>query len=42
MFQKKFDEDLKKRFTDIYKFSNHDINKSILQLQKVGYPYKCI
>lgn len=27
MFQKKFDEDLKKHFTDISKFCNHDIHK---------------
>ena len=31
---KKFDEKLKERFFNIYKFSNHDNNKFILLLQK--------
>ena len=30
--QKKFNENLKKRFVDTYKFSSHDINKFILFL----------
>ena len=37
-YQKKFDENLKKRFFKICKFSNYDINKFILLLQKVVYP----
>ena len=31
-YQKKFDEDLKKRFISTYKFSNYDINKFIFLL----------
>ena len=34
---KNFDQDLKKRFAYTYKFSNHDINKFILLLQKSIY-----
>ena len=42
-YQKNFEEILKKRFANIYKFSNHDINKFILLLQKGVYPYElCI
>ena len=37
---KKFDENLKGRFFDTYKFSNHDINKFILLLPKDVYPYE--
>ena len=33
-YQKKFDEILRKRSANIYKFSNHDINNFILLLQK--------
>ena len=33
-YSKKFDETLKKRFFNTYKFSNYDINKFILFLQK--------
>ena len=29
-YQRKFDEDLRKRFVNTYKFSNHDINRFIL------------
>ena len=29
-YQKMFDKKLKKRFDNIYKFSNHDINKFLL------------
>ena len=39
-YQKKFDENLKKRQIYTYKFSNHDINKFVLLLQKGVYPYK--
>ena len=39
-YQKKFDENLKKRFANTYKFSNHVINKFILLLQKNVYPYE--
>ena len=38
--KKMFDENLKKRFFNIYKFSNHDINKFILLLRKIVYPYE--
>ena len=38
--QRKFDEKLKERFFNTYKFSNHDNNKFILLLQKGVYPYK--
>ena len=38
-YPKKFDENLKKRFFDTYKFS---INKFILLLQNSVYPYKYI
>ena len=34
-YLKKSDENLKKRFTNTYTFSNHDIDKFILLLQKV-------
>ena len=37
---KNFDEKLKNRFSNTYKFSNHDVNKFILLLQKVVYPYE--
>ena len=37
-YQRKFDEKLKERFFNTYKFSNHDNNKFILSLQKVIYP----
>ena len=36
-YQKRFDENLKKIFANTYKFSNHDINKFILLLQRYGY-----
>ena len=39
-YQKKFDENLKKRFFIVYTFSNHDINKFILLLQKDVCPYE--
>ena len=39
-YQRKFDEKLKERFFNTYKFSNHDNNKFILLLQKGVYPYK--
>ena len=39
-YQKKFDENLKTVFFNTYKLINHDINKSILLLQKCIYPYK--
>ena len=34
-YQKKFHENLKKRFANTYTFSSHDINKTILLLKKV-------
>ena len=39
-YQKKFDENLKEHFFNTYKFSNNDINKFILLLQKGVYPYE--
>ena len=39
---RKFDEKLKKRFFNSYKFSNNDNNKFILLLRKGVYPYKYI
>ena len=39
-YQHKFDEKLKERFFNKYKFSNHDKNKFILVLQKGVYPYE--
>ena len=36
-YQKRFNENLKKIFANTYKFSNHDINKFILLLQKYAY-----
>ena len=38
--QIKFDKQLKERFFNTYKFSNHDNNKFILLLQKGVYPYE--
>ena len=37
-----FDEKLKQRIFDAYKFSNHGNNKFILLLWKGVYPYKCM
>ena len=37
---KMFDENLKKRLANTQKFSNHDINKFILLLQKGVYTYE--
>ena len=39
-FPKKFDENLKNRFINTYKFSNNYINKFILLLRKVAYLYE--
>ena len=39
-YQHKFDEKLKERFFNTYKFSNHDNSKFILLLQKGVYPYE--
>ena len=41
-YQKNFNENLKKRFTNTSKFSNHDINDFILLLWKDAYPYEYI
>ena len=38
-YSNKFDEELKKRFSNTFKFSNNDINKFILLLRKGVYPY---
>ena len=38
--QQKFDEKLKERFFNTYKFSNHDNNKFTLLLRKSVYPYE--
>ena len=37
-YQKKLTENLKKKFANTYKFSNHDVNKFILLLWKGVYP----
>ena len=39
-YQNKFDENLMKQFVNTCKFSNHDINKFILLMQKGVYPYQ--
>ena len=39
-YQQKFDEKLKERFFNTYKFPNHDSNKFILSLRKGVYFYK--
>ena len=39
-YQKTFDENLKKKFFNTYKFSNHVISKFILLLPKGVYPYE--
>ena len=41
-YQQKFDEKLKQRFFNTYKFSNHSNNKFALILQKGFYPYEYI
>ena len=41
-YQQKFDEKLKERFLNTYKFSNHDNNRSILLLRKNIYPYEYV
>ena len=38
--QKKFDENLKKQFSNTYQFSIHDTNQFILLLRKIVYLYK--
>ena len=38
--QRNFDERLKERSFDTYKFPNHDDHKFILSLQKGAYPYE--
>ena len=40
IIKKKFDENLKKRFANTYKFSNHDIYRFILLLRKCVYTYE--
>ena len=40
IIKKNFDKNLKKRFVNTFKFSNHDINKLILLLQKGVYSYE--
>ena len=40
VLSKMFDKNFKKRFVNIYKFSNHEINKLVLLLQKAAYPYQ--
>ena len=39
-YQKKFNENSKKRFASTYKCINHDINKCNLLLRKGVYPYQ--
>ena len=40
IYQKTFDENVKKRFANTYKFANHDINKFILLLGRSVYLYE--
>ena len=40
VLSKMFDKNFKKRFVNIYKFSNHEINKLVLLLRKAAYPYQ--
>ena len=39
IYSSKIDDELKKRFKNTFKFSHNDINKFILLLRKVAYPY---
>ena len=39
-YQKMFAENLKKRFANTFKFSNHDIDEFILFLRRSVYPYE--
>ena len=39
-YQGKFDEKIKERLFNTYKFTNHDNNKFILLLRKGIYPYE--
>ena len=39
-YSNKIDEKLKKRFKNTFEISNNDINKFILFLRKVVYPYE--
>ena len=39
-YSSKFDEELKKKFKNTFKFSNNDINKFVLLLRKGVYPYE--
>ena len=41
-YQQHFDEKLKERFFNTYKFSNHNNNMFILLLRKGFYPYEYI
>ena len=41
-YKKKFNENLKKRFANTYRFSDHDTMKVILLLWKGAYPYEHI
>ena len=39
-YSKKLNEELKRKFKNTFKFSNNDINKSILLLKKGVYPFE--
>ena len=39
-YRKKFNKELIKRFASTYEFCNKDLNKFILLLRKVVYPYE--
>ena len=41
-YLEKLEEKFKKRFKNIFKFSNNHINKFVLLLRKSVYPYECI
>ena len=39
-YSNKIDDDLKKRFKNAFKFSNNNINRSILLFRKGAYPHE--
>ena len=41
-YSNKFDEELRKKLKNTFKFYNNDINKFILLIRNCVYPYKCI
>ena len=41
-YSKRLNEELKKKFKNIFKFSNNGFNKFILLLKRLFYPYECM